>query len=184
MTRCWTLQNSFTKTAQFWSWVVDIIFQPVWKVLSRSKSWLICIAKVSKENLLPCHVDKILEYISFISTHIYSYFDRHPIWRVETWSTGVSRWNGSYCNDHYAWQCSHQMHECSSASDGKERETNHHVRERRHGRNNLAVLINNGKNVQFFAIVQFCHNTSNTFSIFRKPKNGQKKIVSLRFLKP
>ena len=47
------------------------------------------------------------------------------------------------------------MHECSSASDCKERETNHHVRERRHGRNNLAVLINNGKNIQFILVLLF-----------------------------
>ena len=70
-----------------------------------------------------------------------SYFDRHPIWRVETWPTSVSRWNCAYCDDHYAWQCSHQMHECSSASHGKERKANHHVRERRHGRNNRYILI-------------------------------------------
>ena len=141
-------------------------------------TYMHCEGKLSKSFPLPCAQKTSLRR-RFLRISI-SYFDRHPIWRVETWSTSVSRWNCAYCDDHYAWQCSHQMHECSSASDCKERETNHHVRERRHGRNNLAVLINNGKNI----IVQFCHNTSNTFSIFRKPKNGQKKIVSLRFPKP
>ena len=97
-------------------------------------TYMHCEGKLSKSFPLPCAQKTSLRR-RFLRISI-SYFDRHPIWRVETWSTSVSRWNCAYCDDHYAWQCSHQMHECSSASDCKEREANHHVRERRHGRNN------------------------------------------------
>ena len=100
-------------------------------------TYMHCEGKLRKYFTLPCAQKRFLRIYLF---HIYSYFDRHPIWRVETWPTSVSRWNGSYCDDHYAWQCSHQMHECSSASDCKEREANHHVRERRHGTGTLIYL--------------------------------------------
>ena len=51
-------------------------------------TYMHCEGKLRKSFPLICAQIRFLRIYLF---HIYSCFDRHSIWRVETWSTGVSR---------------------------------------------------------------------------------------------